>query len=75
MKDEKIIHGPIVRTHSGMVYSITLLSGHVVTNPEGFGVDIELTPPMRESDVDRVQQLEGRAPGTYADETQKTTVS
>lgn len=37
MMDVTVVRGPIVQSYSGIVYSVTLLSGHVVTNPDGFG--------------------------------------
>jgi hypothetical protein len=40
MKDENIIHGPILQTPFGLMHSVTLLSGHIVTNPAGFGADL-----------------------------------
>lgn len=64
MKVRNIIHGPIVQTHSGIVYSITLLSGHIVTSPEGFGIDIELTPKISDSDMDNIPRIEDYAPDT-----------
>jgi hypothetical protein len=74
MKDKKIIHGPIVQTHCGMVYSITLLSGHIVTNPEGFGKNIDLTPQVNESDADSIPRLEDFAPSANRNEAHKTVV-
>jgi len=71
MKGKNIIHGPILQTHSGVVYSITLLSGHIVTNPEGFGIDIELTPPIRASDTDNIHRIEDYAPGANREEVHK----
>ena len=58
MKDKNIIHGPVLQTPSGLVYSVTLLSGHIVTNPTGFGVDVDLKPPMNESDKDSSHNLD-----------------
>lgn len=53
MNDKNIIKGPILPTPSGLVYSITLLSGHIVTNPAGFGVDIESVVPTESIDSTR----------------------
>jgi len=44
MTDVKTVRGPIVETYGGLIYSVTLLSGHVVTNPSGFGVPV--VPPL-----------------------------
>lgn len=48
MKGKNIICGPVLQTPSGLVYSVTLLSGHIVTNPTGFGTDVELISPIYE---------------------------
>jgi hypothetical protein len=39
MNEPKVIHGPILPFQARTIYSVTLLSGHVVTSPEGFGTD------------------------------------
>lgn len=49
MNEPTIIHGPIIPFQARMVYSITLLSGHIVTSPDGFGAEEEYTPPKNES--------------------------
>ena len=41
MKGKNIIYGPVLQNPSGLVYSVTLLSGRIVTNPTGFGTDDE----------------------------------
>jgi hypothetical protein len=74
MKDKKIIHGPIIRTHSRMVYSITLLSGHIVTNPEGFGKDIDLLPGVNESDAESIHRVEDYGLGANRNQSRKTVV-
>ena len=53
MKNSNVIKGPILPTASAVVYSITLLSGNIVTNPSGFGNDQEFTPnnPLAEVDI------------------------
>ena len=53
MKSENIVHGPVLQTPSGLVYSITLLSGHIVTNPTGFGTDVELISQIYESNKEK----------------------
>jgi hypothetical protein len=52
MNEPTIIHGPIIQSHTRMVYSITLLSGHVVTSPDGFGTGEAFAPPTNESKPD-----------------------
>lgn len=61
MKGKNIIKGPILPTPSGMVYSITLLSGNIVTSPAGFGVDIESVLPT--APIDSTRHLEDYEPG------------
>lgn len=61
MKSKNIIKGPILPTPSGLVYSITLLSGHIVTSPAGFGVDIESVVPTES--IDNTHYLEDYEPG------------
>jgi len=64
MKGDNIIHGPVLQTPSGgMVYSVTLLSGHIVTNPMGFGVSIEPIVPTDICPTDSTRQLEDYEPG------------
>jgi hypothetical protein len=43
MREHKIIHGPIIQTNSRMIYSITLLSGHIITSPDGFAIEDTLS--------------------------------
>jgi len=71
MKNENIIHGPIIPMHSGIIYSVTLLSGHIVTSPEGFGVNVESTPSTSESNRGDLHRLEDYAPGASRDEVHK----
>lgn len=71
MKSKNIIRGPVLQTSSGLVYSVTLLSGHIVTSPAGFGVDVELTPPISETDTNNTHRLEDYAPGANREEVHK----
>ena len=50
MRNKNVIHAPFIQAHSGggLVYSVTLLSGQIVTNPTGFGVDTEALPAIGE---------------------------
>lgn len=63
MKGTNIIKGPVLQTPSGLVYSVTLLSGHIVTSPMGFGVDIESVVPTDISVKDNTRHLEDYEPG------------
>jgi hypothetical protein len=59
MKSKKIVYGPVLQTPSGgLVYSVTLLSGHIVTNPAGFGIGIESIVPADISIEDTARHLE-----------------
>ena len=60
MKDKNIIKGPILPTPSGLVYSITILSGNIVTSPAGFGIDIESVVPAES--IDSTHHLEDYEP-------------
>ena len=62
MKNKNVIKGPFLQTPSNLLYSITLLSGHIVTNPAGFGTDIETIEPI-EFFKDTTHQLEPYEPG------------
>jgi hypothetical protein len=48
MKNDNIIHGPFLQTPSTLVYSVTLMSGQIITSPAGFGFDVSLIPPSGE---------------------------
>ena len=61
MKGKNIIKGPIIPTSSGLIYSITLLSGNIVTSPAGFGIDIEST--LSTEPIDNTRHLEDYEPG------------
>jgi len=71
MKSKNIIRGPVLPTPSGLVYSVTLLSGHIITSPAGFGADVELTPPISETDTSNTHRLEDYAPGANREEVYK----
>jgi hypothetical protein len=63
MKTKNIIQGPVLQTSSGgLVYSVTLLSGHIVTSPAGFGIDIESIVPVDVSIEDSTRHLEDYEP-------------
>lgn len=64
MKGKNIIKGPILSipsAPSSIVYSITLLSGHMITNPAGFGVDIDSLVSVEP--IDSTRRLENYEPG------------
>lgn len=71
MKSKNIIRGPVLQTPSGLMYSITLLSGHIVTNPAGFGVDIESIVPDV-SIEDGTRHLEDYEPGANREQAHNT---
>ena len=58
MKGTNIIKGPILPTTSNLVYSITLLSGNIVTNPAGFGAEEDIWENDRWKEVEPVVDRE-----------------
>lgn len=60
MKGKNIVKGPILPTTSSLVYSITLLSGNIVTSPAGFGIGDFALPT---EPIDSVNHLEDYEPG------------
>ena len=63
MKNRNVIKGPFLQTTSNLVYSVTLLSGHIVTSPAGFGIGIESIVPIDVLAKDSTRQLEDYEPG------------
>ncbi len=73
MKSKNIIHGPVLQTPSGgLVYSVTLLSGHIVTSPAGFGIDIEFIVPADVSIEDSTRHLEDHEHGSNREQVNNT---
>ena len=63
MSKKTIVRGPFLQTSSGLVYSVTLLSGHIVTNPSGFGTQVEVELSEDSVQVPDVHRLEDHHPG------------
>jgi hypothetical protein len=72
MKGKNIIKAPFLQTPSSLVYSITLLSGHIVTSPAGFGVDIESVVPTDVSVKDSTRHLEDYELGANGEQVRNT---
>lgn len=64
MSKKNSLRGPFLQTPSGLVYSVTLLSGHIVTNPSGFGTQVEVELSEDSAQVPDVHQLEDYRPDT-----------
>lgn len=62
MNEPTIVHGPIIPFQARTVYSVTLLSGHVVTSPEGFGSWEALAPVADEPKPDYVYRPRDHSP-------------
>jgi len=58
MKGNNVIKGPILPTVSNLVYSVTLLSGNVVTNPSGFGLEEDSNWKPNLEDLEPVAEKE-----------------
>lgn len=65
MKNKNVIKGPFLQTHSGLVYSVTLLSGQIVTSPVGFGIETETIVPMDVIPEDSTHELKYYEPGFF----------
>ena len=62
MSKKNIVRGPFLQTSSGLVYSVTLLSGHIVTNPSGFGAQVEVESSEDSVQAPDVHRLEDHHP-------------
>ncbi len=53
MSEKNVVNGPLLQTPSALVYSITLLSGRIVSSPLGFGIEAvdSATPTVDVSEV------------------------
>ena len=51
------IKGPFLHTPSNLVYSVTLMSGNIITSPIGFGRDIATMEPLDVLGLDYVGQV------------------
>jgi hypothetical protein len=57
MNKYKVVHGPVIQTNSRMIYSITLLSGHIITSPDGFiAEDVFSTNNVDDNNLPRIKE-------------------